>query len=203
MCVVDSIDYDIGGLTALEMEAARGELPDWARALPERRLHMGRVAALLEEWAYAFGLDEAEVLRWAATGWLHDVLRDADPKELVHEVAGDERDLPGKVLHGPAAASRLRGQVHDRVATAIRYHTIGHPDLDELGRALYLADFLEPGRDFDNEWRASLRSRMPADREAVLTEVVAARIRHLLDGGNPIRPETALFWTSQLPRSRP
>jgi HD superfamily phosphohydrolase YqeK len=200
---VDSTEAEFGGLTSVEMEAARGELPVWSRARPERRQHMGRVAALLEEWAYALGLDHAEALRWAAAGWLHDVLRDADPAELVHEVSGDESDLPGNILHGPAAAARLQGRVDDRVVTAVRYHTIGHPRLDELGRALYLADFLEPGRDFADDWRADLRRRMPVDRDEVLIEVVAARITHLLARRSPIRPETAMFWTGLVARKRP
>lgn len=193
---MDSTDGPLEALTPVERAAARGELPAWARATPSRREHMGRVSALLEEWAGDLGLEEAEVLRWAATGWLHDVLRDADPADLVHEVAAAERDLPGSILHGPAAATRLRGEVDPRVARAVRYHTVGHPSLDDLGRALYLADFLEPGRDFSVEWRASLRARMPRELEVVLVEVLAARLGRLLESRKPIRPETAAFWSA-------
>lgn len=194
-----SIERDLDALTPVELAAARGELPDWARAQPKRREHMGRVAALLERWAHELCLGEVEALRWSAAGWLHDVLRDEAPEAMRHEVGREERDLPGPVLHGPAAAARLRGSVDPRVAAAVRYHTIGHPSLDRLGRAVYLADFLDPERDFAREWRASLRGRMPWDLDSVLVEVVAARIRHLLDRGKPIRPETAAFWSSIVP----
>ncbi len=196
MCVVASTDGALAGLTPIELEAARGNLPAWARATPARREHMGRVAALLEEWAYAIDLDETEVLRWAAAGWLHDVLRDADPAELIPDVTDSERDLPGKVLHGPAAAARLRGLVHPSVENAIRYHTVGHPSLDRLGRALYLADYLEPGRRFADDWRAVLRRRWPTESHEVLAEVIAARIQNLLETRKPIRPETAAFWST-------
>lgn len=191
-----STDESLDQLTELERAAAMGVLPHWARVSPKRREHMSRVAALMEEWAAKLRLSEAEVLRWAAAGWLHDILRDEDPSVLRPEVTTEERDLPGPVLHGPAAASRLRGEVDSRVLTAIRYHTIGHSTLDTLGRALYLADFLEPGRDFEEVWRAELRRRMPQELDRVLVEVIAARIRHLLERVKPIRPETALFWTS-------
>ncbi len=183
-------------LTAVEAAAARGELPEWGRVTLLRRAHMGRVAALMEEWAQRLSLSEAEVLRWAAAGWLHDVLRDEDPELLRSEVSSSERDLPGPVLHGPAAARRLSGQVDSRILSAVRYHTIGSPSLDSLGRALYLADFLEPGRDFAVDWRASLVARMPDDLDRVLVEVVASRIAHLVERRKPIRPETAAFWTS-------
>ncbi|HUH14052.1 MAG TPA: hypothetical protein VMK65_13135, partial [Longimicrobiales bacterium] len=58
----------------------------------------------------------------------------------------------------------------------------------------YLADFLEPGRDFSVEWRASLRQRMPEELDAVLAEVLAARLGHLLEERRAIRPETLSFW---------
>jgi hypothetical protein len=69
---------------------------------------MGRVAALMGEWAGALALPERDVKRWTATGWLHDVLREAEPEELRPEVPLLFRPLPGKLLHGPAAAVRLK-----------------------------------------------------------------------------------------------
>lgn len=157
---------------------------------------MARVAELLGRWADELDLPPAEGVRWRAAGWLHDALRDAPAEELRAEVPEEMRDLPGPLLHGPAASERLRGDADEALLRAVRYHTIGHPSLDRLGRALYLADFLEPGRNFEVEWRASLAERTPHDMGAVLVEIVAARIRHLLDERSPIRPETAAFWSS-------
>jgi 2-amino-4-hydroxy-6-hydroxymethyldihydropteridine diphosphokinase len=164
---------------------------------------MGRVAALMESWAHHLQLGEVEALRWAAAAWLHDALRDEDPVILRQEVTRDERDLPGPILHGPAAAARLTGLVDPRVVAAVRFHTIGSRSLDGLGRALYLADFLEPGRDFAIKWRTSLTERMPGDMDAVLIEVLSSRIGHLLERRKPIRPETADFWSSLVSKGRP
>jgi HD superfamily phosphohydrolase YqeK len=189
-------------VTPTELRAAAGELPDWARVSPRRREHIARVAALMEQWARDLGLEDAEVLRWAAAAWLHDSLRDADPAELVHQVGPEDRDYPPRALHGPAAAGRLAGEVDPRVANAVRYHTVGHPGLDDLGRALYLADFLEPGRDFLDGWRAGLRSRMPAELRQVLVEVLGARLAHLVEQRMSIRPETAAFWNSALAEAK-
>ena len=180
--------------------AARGELPEWAVASPARREHMARVAALLAEWAEELSLSPADRTRWAAVGWLHDALRDAPPDELRREVPDELRHLPGPALHGPAAAERLRDGADPALLQAIRYHTIGHPSLDRLGKALYLADFLEPGRDFEIEWRKSLRARMPAEMDEVLLEVLGARLQHLVEVRKTIRPETAAFWSANVKR---
>jgi len=183
-------------LSAVVRAAARGDLPAWARVTPPRREHVARVVALLDEWAVALGLGEEERAEWLAAGWLHDSLRDADPQGLRPLLPAAQASLPPWLLHGPAAALRLEGVASESVRAAVAYHTIGHPTLDRLGKALYLADFLEPGRDFSVEWRASLRERMPAELDAVLVEVIASRIQHLLEVRKPIRPETAAFWSS-------
>jgi HD superfamily phosphohydrolase YqeK len=183
------------GEEAVVAAAARGVMPDWAMAGAQRREHVGRVAALMAEWADALALDSDERDRWLVAAWLHDALREADPDELRRTLPAAYADFPGPLLHGPAVAERLGDALPAEVADAIRYHTIGHPGLTSLGRALYLADFLEPGRDFLPVWRAELRARMPHDLDAVLVEVLAARIQHLLASRKPIRPETAAFWS--------
>jgi 2-amino-4-hydroxy-6-hydroxymethyldihydropteridine diphosphokinase len=181
------------GPTPLVRAAAEGRLPEWTQAKPRRREHMGRVAALMREWAQALRLPDDDVARWTAAGWLHDALRDADPDELRPRVPAEFRELPGKLLHGPAAAERLSGQVDDEMRVAIRCHTVGSPRFGTLGRALYLADFLEPGRTFDPEWTASLRRRMPGEMDAVLAEVVEARVGHVIENGGTVHPETKAF----------
>lgn len=185
-----------GGLPPLVAAAARGELPEWSDVSEPRRAHIQRVAALLSDWAGQLGLAAEERDRWAAVGWLHDSLREVPPETLLAEVPPEFRDYPGPLLHGPAAAERLSGVLDEEMLDAIRYHTIGHPRLGQVGRALYLADFLEPGRDFAREWRAELRGRMPAEMDRVLVDVLGARIRHLIEERRPIRPETAAFWSS-------
>lgn len=179
-------------------DAGEGRLPPWAQVSQRRLEHSGRVAALMDSWAAALGLSETERRRWRAAAWLHDALRDADPGGLRVGLPEQTRALPGLVLHGPAAAERLRAEgVNDEpVLLAIAYHTLGHPALDRLGRALYLADFLEPGRGFEPLRRATLRARMPASMEPVLRTVVGARLRHVVRAGHPLSRESVEFWNA-------
>jgi 2-amino-4-hydroxy-6-hydroxymethyldihydropteridine diphosphokinase len=176
--------------TRLVREAAEGRLPPWTVAKPRRREHMRRVAALLYRWASDLRLPSRDVTRWAAAGYLHDALRDADPDELRGEVPAEFRHLPGKLLHGPAAAARLEGHADEELVTAVRWHTLGSPRFGALGRALYLADFLEPGRTFTPKWTESLRLRMPGELDTVLREVLDARVTHVLEKGGTLHPET-------------
>lgn len=181
-------------LSPLVEAAVRGELPGWAQAGKKRRAHMERVAALMGDWAAALALPESDVKRWTATGWLHDVLREADPEELRPEVPLLFRPLPGKLLHGPAAAARLHDDLDPEMCEAIRFHTLGSPRFGRLGRALYLADFLEPGRTFDPEYTQSLRARMPGDMDAIFREVVRLRWTHITGKGGTAHPETQALY---------
>lgn len=176
--------------------AAEGRLPDWAVASDERRAHMDRVAELLGSWAGSLGLDDEERPRWLAAAHLHDALRDEDPETLRPRVPPDCRELPGPLLHGPAAAERLRvdGMEDGELLTAVAFHTVGDPRFGRLGRALYAADFLEPGRPYRPDWRAELRGRMPDDLHAVVLEIARSRIAHRLECGDPIVPRTLAFW---------
>jgi 2-amino-4-hydroxy-6-hydroxymethyldihydropteridine diphosphokinase len=176
--------------------AVDGELPEWTRAGRRRREHMARVSELLREWARAAGEKGVEVARWTAVGLLHDVLREARGSELRPLLPPAFRDAPKNLLHGPAAAFYLeREGVRDyEFLDAIRYHTIGHPGMGRLGRALFAADFLEPGRKLRPRFRARLRERMPDDLDAVVREILGARIQVLVDADSGIRPETVNFW---------
>jgi len=157
---------------------------------------MARVAKLLGDWAEKRGESPRERARWIALGYLHDALREADEEQMRPLVEPRFRELPTKILHGPAVAQRLRGEgVEDEeFLHAAAFHTLGSPDFAVLGKALFAADFLEPGRKLQNDWRAKLRKRAPGDLDGVVQEILLARIRHLLARGRPLRFETVAFW---------
>ena len=101
------------------------------------------------------------------------------------------------------AASRAAadGERDQGVLSAVRYHTLGFSGWDEVGRMLYLADYLEPGRDFESAERAELARRVPTERDAVLREVARRRLEWLLRSGWPLYDETRDFWNQLVGRS--
>jgi HD superfamily phosphohydrolase YqeK len=159
-------------------------LPTWAVVTPARHGHIERVAELLGQWAQALRMADAERVRWLKAAWLHDALRDAP--------------LPDELAHGPAAADRAmrEGETDRGVLDAVRYHTIGYAGWDDVGRMLYLADFLEPGREFDRDARARLAARVPGERPAVLQEVARRRVEWVVRSGWALPRETVDFWNA-------
>jgi len=172
------------------------DLPSWAQVTPKRRAHIARVVALLREWAAALRLSPDETSRWTSAGLLHDALRDA-PENMLRALTGDAA-TPTEFLHGPAAAVRAEqdGERRADVLDAVRFHTIGNPHWNRTGRALYLADFLEPGRKFLGARRARLAAKVRKDFDGAFRDVVRARLELALRDGGTLFPETVALWNA-------
>lgn len=162
----------------------------------ERLEHIQRVAELALRWADRLGVPDSERNRWLRAVWLHDALRDATPEEL--EQWAPATPGPPELRHGPASAARARAEGEDDrgVLDAIRYHSLGLAEWDMVGRILYCADYLDPGRPFDREHRAELAERLPLDPGKVLREVAQSRIIHTIKSGWPVLEPTSRFWNS-------
>jgi HD superfamily phosphohydrolase YqeK len=163
-------------------------LPPWAIVTPDRLAHIERVASLLGAWATALGIAGTERARWLRAAWLHDALRDAP--------------AANSLAHGPMATERAAqdGETDRGVLDAVRYHSLGYARWDDVGKMLYLADYLEPGRSFDRELRQSLTARVPAERDDVLQQVAARRIKWVIDSRWPLVQETVDFWNALVAR---
>jgi len=171
-------------------------LPSWAEVGEKRRAHIERVTHLLDTWAEALRIEPDERQAWHDAGRWHDALRDASPAVL-RALAG-EPEMPDRVLHGPAAAARLaqEGEQRAEVLAAIRHHTLGSVHIGRTGQALYMADFLEPGRAFMSKDRAFLAAAVPDNFGGVFRQVVRMRIEWTLREGNLLYPETVELWNS-------
>lgn len=170
------------------------ELPAWARVTEKRRAHIARVTALLDRWAAELHISPDEARAWHDAGVLHDALRDASETDLRALV--QDTSLPTQILHGPAAAERLArdGEARVDVLEAIRWHTVGNGAWARTGRALYMADFLEPGRSFAPADRAFLAAHLAHDFDGVFRQVVRQRLEWSLREGNRLYPETVSLW---------
>jgi len=144
------------------------------------------------------GISTRERRRWRRAAWLHDALKDA-PVRVVRSLAGAAWDAPS-LWHGPAAAARAaRAGERDRgVLDAVRYHSVGCARWDGVGRMLYLADYLEPGRRHHGRRLAKYADRVPADPGGMLRVVAAERIARGIVEGWPLLPETVAFWNAIL-----
>ena len=117
-----------------------------------RLLHSLNVALLAVRYAVRFGVDPDAA---AIAGLLHDCAKELPIQkqiQLAKEIAG--RNLPeNPLLHAPAGvayAAERYGIKDESVLWAIRYHTTGREEMTALEKIIYLADKLEPSRDYEN-----------------------------------------------------
>jgi len=171
-------------------------IPAWAQVSDTRRAHIQRVVTLLQRWAAKMNLPDDEASRWLAAGVLHDALRDA-PEAMLRALTGDGSRTV-ELLHGPAAAVRAEqdGERRQDVLDAVRFHTVGSSEWRHTGKALYLADFLEPGRTFLVTERAFIAQQVPRDFDAAFRQCVQLRIEWSLSQGGEIFPEAAALWNA-------
>ena len=160
-------------------------MPEWAVVTPERLEHIQRVAELAAGWAEQMGVPDSERNRWLRAVWLHDALRDAPAEELAKWAPSSPG--PRELRHGPASAAhaKAQGEIDRGVLDAVRYHSLGLAEWDMVGRILYCADYLDPGRASSSAKRAELARRLPSDPGGVLREVARSR---LLIWSNPDGP---------------
>ena len=183
-------------LPELDPPAPPVELPPWAVVSPKRRHHIERVTALLDGWAVAMHLAPAEAQMWDDAGRWHDALRDLGEREL-RDLTGDLTS-PFGTLHGPAAALRLEqeGETRTEVLEAVRWHTVGNGKFSRTGKALYMADYLEPGRPFAVADRAFLAQHVIVDFDGVFRQVVRHRFEWTLREGKALFPEAVALWNA-------
>jgi len=157
--------------------------------------HTVRVARLADTIAQAHGLD-ARAARTA--GLLHDLARLYSADRLVGECAA--RDMPIDdferanpiVLHarlGAELARELFGVEDPAVLSAIAKHTVAAADMGPLDCVVYLADGLEPGRDFPE--RAALAALAHRELSAAMRATLEASMRYVQKQGLSVAPQTA------------
>ena len=161
---------------------------------PNRVAHVLGCRDTAAELARRWGAEETDAAR---AGMLHDVTK-ALPGDLQlalcreYGVSLDEfsRENP-KTLHaltGSLVAQRVFGE-NPAVVDAIRYHTTGRANMGLLEKIIYVADYMEPNRDFPGVER--LRELAVSDIDGALMLGLEMTLEHLRRQGSVLSPESA------------
>ncbi len=171
-------------------------IPDWANLTAERLAHTARVAELAMFWANELEIGDSERARWLRAIGLHDVFKDT-PAQTLLEIVPDSWGM-GELLHGPAAAKMAveNGENDPGVLDAVKYHSVGYAGWERVGKILFMADYLEPGREYFSERHSVLVRQLSTDFDGVLKAVTAERLAFVIAHQYPILPESAAFWNS-------
>lgn len=150
---------------------------------------------MAENLARAHGADTRKA---RLAGMLHDLARLYSADRLIREcmkreipIGSFERAHP-VVLHAPLSAVLARDEfgVNDpEILSAIAKHTLGDGRMSTLDCVVYLADSLEPGREYPE--RAALCRLAETDLPAAMHATIASSLKYLKERQLPIAPQTA------------
>jgi nicotinate-nucleotide adenylyltransferase len=143
--------------------------------LSERRLlHSLNTAILSVRYALRFGMDPNAA---GMAGLLHDCAKEL-PIRRQNDLAGEIQsgELPSaEMLHAPAGVkyAEIKYNITDTtVLDAIRFHTTGRRKMTGIDKIVYLADKLEPAREFDD--LTEIRRLVKFDLDEALIECLTA-----------------------------
>ena len=138
----------------------------------------------------------ADVEKARVAALLHDCTKKLDmPTQLAlcgqYGIALDELEQKAlKLLHSKTGAAIARDVfgVDDEVYSAIWYHTTGHANMTKLEKIIYLADYIEPSRDFPGV--DTLRKVCYEDLDKGLLLGLEMTIEEMTAMGNPVHRAT-------------
>lgn len=184
--------YGVGGnlrgLPVPELEQAVCRL-----LAPKRVPHVLGCRDTAVKLALHYGEDPADAER---AGLLHDVtkLLSAEQQLILCREYGiildDFSQSNPKILHartGSAVAQRIFGE-NPRVCQAILWHTTGRADMTLLEKIIYIADYMEPNRDFEGVER--LRDLAYSDLDAAVCLGIEMSADVLMRSGRTVSPDS-------------
>ncbi|MFP4371297.1 MAG: bis(5'-nucleosyl)-tetraphosphatase (symmetrical) YqeK [Halanaerobium sp.] len=139
---------------------------------------------------------------------LHDIAKskkEAELKEILKNSKWEPDQLELEitpVLHAPAGAVIAENEfgVNDYdVLEAIRYHTLGHPEMGKVAQVIYAADFISEDRDFAG--LKEIRQEIERDFESGLYLITNHIIKYQLKLDNYVHPYSNDFRNKLLKRS--
>lgn len=176
---------------------------------PKRFRHTLAVEEMVTRLCALYCPEESVKLRAAAL--LHDVTKELDPSEQEGlcrkygiDVGAEEKAAP-KLYHAHTAAEMIRAEFSEfadpTVISAVRWHTTGRAGMTLPEKLLYLADYIDESRTFQNcvILRRYFFGAMPekmtlAEREVLLRETLILSydmtVRDLLEEGKSVALDT-------------
>ena len=166
---------------------------------PNRVAHVLGCRDTAVDLARHWGANEVDAAR---AGILHDITKAIDgPLQLTlcdayGKILSDFSRKYPKTLHaltGSMVAERIFGE-NEEVVSAIAWHTTGKADMTLLQKIIYVADYMEPCRNFPGVEK--LRELAYTDMDAALKLGLEMTLEHLKRQGAEVSPESreALAW---------
>lgn len=175
----------------------------------KRAIHTVAVESMAIRLGKLYAPEKIEVLRAAAL--LHDVTKEKNLSEQLelcgkYGVSVAEEDVfSPKTFHARTAAAMIPKEypdfADDEVINAVRWHTTGHAGMTVTEKIIYLADYIDESRSFDDcvtlrnmFWRAEPEKMTEEERESHLRDVLITSydmtVKNLIEENSPIASDT-------------
>jgi len=132
-------------------------------------------------------------------GLIHDCAKNLKDEEILKLVKGQDIEISEaklkapQILHGLAGALIAKNTfkiLDEEILNAITYHTTGRENMTALDKIIYLADFIEPGRDFPGV--EGLRTLAFKDLEKALVLAFDTTINFVIEKGELLDLDTII-----------
>lgn len=160
----------------------------------ERFIHSVNVMETAEKLALHYGADPQKA---RIAGLLHDCGKIASGEKIV-QISKEYNSVPDEIsrsepglLHAPLGtvlAKQIYGIEDEEILSAIRTHTTGCRDMSLLQKIVFIADYIEPGRDFEGV--DGIRREAFNDLDAAIIKALDYTIKHVIDRGMLLHPDT-------------
>lgn len=160
---------------------------------PKRLTHVLGVEETAIALAERFGADP---VRAGLVGLLHDYAKEM-PDQLFldlidkYQLDPDLKNWGNEIWHGLVGIYKIKEDLaltDPELLQAMAIHTVGSAQMTLLDKILYVADYIEPNRDFPGVEEARALAEQDLDK-AVAFET-ARTLAHLASKGIPIYPQT-------------
>ena len=156
--------------------------------------HIHRVVEIARELAVCHGINQEQA---ALATLAHDVARAMTDGELLRRAAGMglpigvvDRRVP-ILLHGPVGAEILQqeaGLTDISIYKAVYWHTTANPDLDELGKVVFIADKLDPAKIDSYPYLPQIRQMAFQDLDRAILHFLTRQAMDRLNRGELVHP---------------
>ena len=165
----------------------------------DRYEHTIGVMYTAESLAMRYGVDMTKA---AVAGLLHDCAKCIPNNEKIELceknnllISAVERENPS-LLHAKLGA-HLAEKEYDitdpSILHAIVVHTTGEPDMNTLDKIIYIADYIEPGRDKAPNLE-KVRELAFSDLNRCMAQILRDTLQYLVEKGGTIDPATQLTY---------
>ncbi|MTV82637.1 bis(5'-nucleosyl)-tetraphosphatase (symmetrical) YqeK [Secundilactobacillus folii] len=171
---------------------------------PARFEHVQRVEATAIKLAKQYGVN---VEKASIAGLIHDYAKQRPDKDFIdaihrYKLDPDLVNWNNAIWHGVVGAELIKtelGIFDEEIIDAVRFHTTGNRYMTKLAQIIYMADYIEPARDFDGVEKARLLTSQN------LALAVAYQTKHtlmyLLTNNQRIYPKTIDTYNAWVPQS--